>query len=133
MSIKIKRNYYQVLGIASNAADAEIKKAYRRLAFQYHPDYNHNADAEEKFKEVTEAYEVLINHEKRAVYDAQQAQFAQATYRPHKQPAPVKVNQEKRSETFIRVIFDKTSPPWAKVLSGVCLVLDSYLEAKRGS
>lgn len=65
-----KRDYYDVLGIQKGAGDAEIKKAYRKLAKQYHPDANvDNPEAEAKFKEVTEAYEVLSNEDKRAAYD----------------------------------------------------------------
>ena len=55
-----KRDYYEVLGVARNADDAAIKKAYRKLAKKYHPDMNKdNPSAEEKFKEVTEAYNIL--------------------------------------------------------------------------
>ncbi len=65
-----KRDYYEVLGIAKNATEAEIKKAYRKLALQYHPDKNPGDKAmEEKFKEAAEAYEVLSNQQKRAQYD----------------------------------------------------------------
>lgn len=64
-----KRDYYEVLGVSRDASAEEIKKAYRRLAFQYHPDHNRDAGAEEKFKEINEAYEVLSNPEKRAAYD----------------------------------------------------------------
>jgi len=65
-----KRDYYEVLGVSKNADDAEIKKAYRKLALKYHPDKNPgDAAAEEKFKEAAEAYEVLSNQEKRAQYD----------------------------------------------------------------
>ncbi len=65
-----KRDYYEVLGIAKNADDAEIKKAYRKMAIKYHPDKNPgDAEAEEKFKEAAEAYEVLSNTDKRAQYD----------------------------------------------------------------
>jgi molecular chaperone DnaJ len=64
------RDYYRILGIPRDASDADVKKAYRRLAMEYHPDRN-NGDrrAEEKFKEVTEAYEVLRDSERRAQYD----------------------------------------------------------------
>jgi molecular chaperone DnaJ len=65
----IKRDYYEVLGIPRDATDEEIKRAFRRLAFKYHPDHNHEDGAEEKFKEVNEAYEVLCDPDKRAAYD----------------------------------------------------------------
>lgn len=65
-----KRDYYEVLGVSKNADEAEIKKAYRKLALQYHPDKNpDDKQAEEKFKEAAEAYEVLSNAEKKARYD----------------------------------------------------------------
>ena len=60
-----KRDYYEVLGVAKNAEAAEIKKAYRKLALQYHPDRNPgDKEAEEKFKEAAEAYDVLRKEEK---------------------------------------------------------------------
>lgn len=65
-----KRDYYEVLGVGRNADKDEIKKAYRKLAMQYHPDRNpDDKEAEEKFKEAAEAYEVLSNDEKKAMYD----------------------------------------------------------------
>ncbi|MBA7481789.1 Chaperone protein DnaJ [subsurface metagenome] len=64
-----KRDYYEVLGIARNATDEEIKRAFRKLAFKYHPDRNRDDGAEERFKEVNEAYEVLADSDKRAAYD----------------------------------------------------------------
>ena len=65
-----KRDYYEVLGISKNASEAEIKKAYRKLALQYHPDKNpDDAKAEEKFKEAAEAYEILSDVNKKARYD----------------------------------------------------------------
>ncbi|ACF07189.1 chaperone protein DnaJ [Metamycoplasma arthritidis] len=69
MSDKQKRDYYEVLGVSKNATEKEIKSAYRKLAMQYHPDRNKEQGAEEKFKEATEAYEVLSDAEKRAKYD----------------------------------------------------------------
>ena len=72
-----KRDYYDVLGISRNADAAAIKKAYRKLAKKYHPDTNQgNADAEKKFKEVTEAYDVLSDPKKKKLYD----QFGQAAF-----------------------------------------------------
>jgi len=63
------KDYYQILGVSKGAADDEIKKAYRKLALKYHPDKNKSAGAEEKFKEVAEAYEVLSDKKKRDIYD----------------------------------------------------------------
>ncbi|MFT3891447.1 MAG: molecular chaperone DnaJ [Anaerolineales bacterium] len=63
------RDYYEVLGIGRNASDDEIKAAFRKLARQYHPDVNKEPDAEEKFKEINEAYGVLSDKDKRARYD----------------------------------------------------------------
>ncbi len=67
--VAIKRDYYEVLGIARNATEEEIKRAFRKLAFQYHPDHNKDPGAENKFKEINEAYQVLSDPEKRNVYD----------------------------------------------------------------
>ena len=75
-----KRDYYEVLGVSKSASDEEIKKAYRKLAKKYHPDMNPDSkEAEAKFKEANEAYEVLSNPEKRAKYD----QFGHAGVDPN--------------------------------------------------
>src|SRR5512136_611448 len=64
-----KRDYYEVLGVQKNASKDEIKDTYRKLAMQYHPDRNKAPEAEEKFKEISEAYAVLSDDEKRQQYD----------------------------------------------------------------
>lgn len=65
-----KRDYYEVLGLSKGASDEEIKRAFKRLAFKYHPDRNKDPDAGEKFSEINEAYQVLSDPNKRAAYDA---------------------------------------------------------------
>jgi len=65
-----KRDYYEVLGVDRNASQDEIKKAFRNLAFKYHPDRNKEKGAEEKFKEISEAYAILSDPEKKQQYDA---------------------------------------------------------------
>ncbi|MBI3286755.1 MAG: molecular chaperone DnaJ [Chloroflexi bacterium] len=64
-----RRSYYEILGVDPSASEQEIKRAYRRLARQYHPDVNKGPDASERFKEINEAYEVLSDPQKRAQYD----------------------------------------------------------------
>src|SRR3569623_3123412 len=74
-----KRDYYEILSVARNASEAELKKAYRRLAMKHHPDRNPDDDkAEEQFKEAKEAYEVMCDPRKRAAY----AQFGHAGVDP---------------------------------------------------
>ncbi|WP_208508500.1 molecular chaperone DnaJ [Variovorax paradoxus] len=82
-----KRDYYETLGVPKNASDDEIKKAYRKLAMKHHPDRNHgdtSKDAEAKFKEVKEAYEMLSDGQKRAAYD----QYGHAGVDPNMRGGP---------------------------------------------
>ena len=71
-----KRDYYEVLGLKKGASKDDIKSAYRKLAKKYHPDINKEPGAEEKFKEVQEAYDVLFDDNKRQMYD----QFGMAAF-----------------------------------------------------
>jgi molecular chaperone DnaJ len=64
-----KRDYYEVLGVSRTAETVELKAAFRQKAREFHPDVNKSPDAEEKFKEVNEAFAVLSDEEKRAAYD----------------------------------------------------------------
>jgi molecular chaperone DnaJ len=64
-----KRDYYEILGISKQATQDEVKRSFRRLAMQYHPDRNKAPDAEQKFKEINEAYEVLSDTKRRQTYD----------------------------------------------------------------
>src|SRR3972149_5872131 len=74
-----KRNYYEILRVGRNAADEEIKKAYRNLARKYHPDLHPgNKEMEARFKEINEAYEVLKDTKKREQYD----RFGSAVFEP---------------------------------------------------
>ncbi len=77
------KDYYQILGVPRNATKDEIKKAYRKLAQKYHPDKNpNNKEAEDKFKEISEAYEVLSNDEKRSLYDSGRLFTGSGGFRP---------------------------------------------------
>jgi len=73
-----KRDYYDVLGVSKDASQEELKKAYRKQALQWHPDRNKSPEAEKRFKEINEAYEVLSDGEKKAAYD----QFGHAAFEP---------------------------------------------------
>ena len=80
----MKKDYYNVLGVKSDASRDEIKKAYRKLALKYHPDRNKSdSSAEQKFKEITEAYEILSDSNKREMYDSPRHQEFSFSGNPH--------------------------------------------------
>ena len=94
-----KRDYYEVLGVSRTADAAAIKKAYRKLAKKYHPDSNAgNAKAEEAFKEVTEAYDVLGDEKKRKLYD----QYGYAAFDENGAEYPVWKELEKEAGAYLR-------------------------------
>lgn len=72
------RDFYEILGVSKSASEAELKKAYRKLAMQWHPDRNKSAEANEKFKEINKAYEVLSDSKKKEVYD----QYGESAFKP---------------------------------------------------
>jgi len=78
----MKKDFYEVLGVSKTASKDEIKTAYRKAALKFHPDRNKEAGAEEKFKEINEAYEVLSNEEKKSAYD----QYGHAAFDPNSGP-----------------------------------------------
>lgn len=79
----VRKDFYEVLGVSKNATEAEIKSAYRRLARQHHPDVDKSPGAAGKFKEISEAYQVLSDHQKRRTYD----QFGSAAFEPGQAPS----------------------------------------------
>ena len=95
------RDYYEILGVSKNASDEEIKSAYRKQAMKYHPDRNPNdKEAEKKFREITESYEVLKDSEKRSAYN----QFGHAAF-----------------STSLLTLASALSPTSLRVFSAVCI------------
>ncbi len=117
-------NHYELLGVAKNATTKDIKRAFRKLAFKYHPDLNYEKGAEEIFKEINRAYEVLSNQEKRAAYDTWLASSAQARFTPKPYRPARSVAEE-----LVRTIMQRDTPWLGKILAGV--VLFAYLKAKK--
>ncbi len=107
-------DYYKVLGISENAILEEIKKAFRELAKEYHPDKNKSRDANEKFREVFEAYEILkdkitkdiFDERRRKFYNHQNSEFSNEKYSKSETYETVKKQANKRAEYFSRMTFD---------------------------
>lgn len=96
-------NYYELLGIRQNASKDEVKKAYHKLALRYHPDKNKASDAEDKFRNLNEAYEVLIDEHKREAYNrTSHTQFHPHRVPDHRVPHPGHDRREKQGH--IKVI-----------------------------
>ena len=96
---------YSTLGVKPTATDAEIKKAYRKKALQYHPDKNPSVTAEETFKEISKAYETLNDTEKRRIYDLQQQQPK------YSDPATKSTSQQRQQETSFKTSFHSPGQP----------------------
>ncbi len=96
-----KKDYYEILGVPRNASQEEIKKAFRRLARKYHPDINKSPEAQEKFKEINEAYQVLSDPEKRKLYD----QFGHAAFEGAGAQEQVNVQDFPSLEEILRDFF----------------------------
>jgi DnaJ-class molecular chaperone len=100
-----KRDYYDILGVSKTATEAELKSAYRKKALEFHPDRNKAADADTRFKEVNEAYEVLNNKEKREAYD----RFGHSAFDPSA-GSPFSGSQAGGSSPFNYTYYNSASP-----------------------
>jgi ribosomal protein L40E len=116
-----KRDCYQILGVPRNASKAKIKEAYRRLALHHHPDLNKSPEAEEKFRELSEAYAILSDDEKRQQYDELWDSQTDSTYTPEDISPGVDytVVYEKPTSAFRAAKLH--SSPWAVI--GVLMVV----------
>ena len=137
MTIRQLLTHYTVLGVTRNATAEELKRAFRKLAFKYHPDRNREDGAEGKFKEVNAAYEVLSASGKKANYDKWLDSYflAPITHKPYR-PArpPAAVDPKKYPEELVRVIMQKDTPWWVKVAGiGLYAYFLKAKESQRGA
>lgn len=105
------KDYYSILGLSKTASEEEIKKAYRKKALQFHPDKNQDANAEERFKEIGEAYEILSDSEKRILYDGHGSKNSQ-------QPSPHTFRATTDPFDLFRTFFGGRDP-FADILASV--------------
>jgi hypothetical protein len=135
------KNYYSILGVSATAHEADIKRAYRKLALQYHPDRNASPQAEQFFKEVNEAYDVLSDSQKRYEYDqrllnplhtgtytAAQPTHRDPRYRPHTQAQPRKPSAEQ--ELMQRAVPYLTKVAWVGIFLVIVMLADVALPAQ---
>jgi len=109
------KNYYKILNVSIKATKEEIKKAYRKLAKQFHPDKNPDKEAEEKFKIINEAHEILINDEKRKNYDFLLYQEQQRN---------IKINEEKEKERQYQTSYsNRVDINWGSIIFGTIIFI----------
>ncbi len=106
-----KKDYYEILGVSKTASAQELKQAYRKLALEYHPDKNQSKEAEQKFKQINEAYEVLSDQEKRQAYD----QFGHAAFDPAQGGGQGPFSQAYKSGPFTYTYTTSGRSPFAGV------------------
>ena len=123
----IQKDYYKILGVSMDASEVDIKKAYRKLAMQYHPDIPENHNTEEKFKEVSEAASVLTNSEKRKKYDAGRAGAAIKNYSAQTNYA--KTSQPGFTELFKTV--SKVTQNRNNIFRLYCIRISSHNDIRR--
>lgn len=116
----MNKDLYNVLGIHKTASDKDIKKAYRKLAFEFHPDKNNSDDAQKKFNEIGEAYEILSNKEKKKMYDTYGYNWIQENEIPNINPLElfksifnVDFTQQLKGNVFM--FSDLSSLPFGKI------------------
>ena len=133
----MRKDYYEILGVSKNASIAEIKDAFRELALRHHPDRDKSFDGQEKFKEVSEAYSVLSNYEKRERYDQLESSRMDRTYSPEEIYRAVNVediSRDHRVDVDIKYVVDsKASKPhrfrWAAVIVLIASIMTIALGA----
>lgn len=117
------KDYYKILGLHFGATSAEIKIAFRKLAFKYHPDKNiNNKNAEEKFKEINEAYSVLTDDDKRIQYHYLYRQYLQTLQRQTYTTTPVNTTYQSTKRSYRKVYKDEDSFDYVNVIQIVFVI-----------